>query len=239
MPIIWASEWIGAAFREKLQSRLEGPSQEDFDIIMGASLTLLALMIGFTFSMAVSRYDLRKSYEEQEANAIGTEYLRAGLLPAAEAGKVKTLLRSYIDLRIVFYEMRDLNQVDQISARTARLEAEMWSVVAAPAAAQATPTAALILSGMNDVINSQGYTQAAWWNRIPIAAWVLLAGLSIFCNVLIGYGCHGRSLSLFLILPIALSLSFFLIADIDSPHRGVIRVVPQNLVSLAASLHAE
>jgi hypothetical protein len=97
----------------------------------------------------------------------------------------------------------------------------------------------LILAGMNDVLNSQGYTQAAWWNRIPIAAWALLITISIFCNLLVGYVAHGRSTFLFLILPIALSISFFLIADIDSPVAGVIRVRPQNLETLAESLRSQ
>jgi hypothetical protein len=89
---------------------------------------------------------------------------------------------------------------------------------------------------MNDVLNSQGYTQASWWNRIPWGAWILLVLISIFCNILVGYVAHGRSGFLFLILPIALSISLFLIADIDSARNGVIRTHPQNLESLAASL---
>ena len=68
-----------------------------------ATLTLLALIIGFTFSMALNRYDQRKIYEEEEANAIGTEYLRAELLPAADAAKVRTLLLNYLDQRVLFY----------------------------------------------------------------------------------------------------------------------------------------
>jgi len=124
-----------------------------------------------------------------------------------------------------------------IGARTARLQAELWSTVTAPALAQQTQVTALAVSGMNDVLNSQGYTQAAWWNRIPIGAWVLLISISIFCNILIGYAAHSRG-PLLLILPIALSVSLFLISDIDSPRRGIISVRPQNLESLAASLHS-
>ena len=89
---------------------------------------------------------------------------------------------------------------------------------------------------MNDVLNSQGYTQAAWWNRIPVAAWILLISIGIFCNVLIGYIAHDRIAFPFWILPIFLAISLFLIADIDSPRRGVIRVNPQNLESLKDSL---
>jgi len=90
---------------------------------------------------------------------------------------------------------------------------------------------------MNDVLNSEGYTQAAWWNRTPLESWALLAGIAIGCNLLIGYGAH-RTSALFIVLPLAVSLSFFLIADIDSPRGGVIRVHPQNLVRLSQTLHA-
>jgi hypothetical protein len=96
----------------------------------------------------------------------------------------------------------------------------------------------LAVAGMNDVLNSQGYTQAAWWNRIPIAAWGLMAVIGIFSNVLIGYGARRAEAHalLLLVLPLVVSIAFFLIADIDSPRGGVIRVHPQNLVSLAGSL---
>jgi hypothetical protein len=97
---------------------------------------------------------------------------------------------------------------------------------------------ALAVAGMNDVLNSQGYTQAAWWNRIPPTAWSLLVAIAICCNVLVGYGLRGAkaSVSLLLVLPLVVSISFFLISDIDSPRRGLIHVAPQNLLSLAQSL---
>jgi hypothetical protein len=189
--------------------------------------------------MAVSRYEQRKNYEEEEANAIGTEYLRADLLPPVDAMKARSLLKSYLDQRILAYKTRDTKQLRQIALETTRMQAEMWSAVATPASAQPSSlVAALVVSGMNDVLNSQGYTQAAWWNRIPIAAWTLLIIISIFCNLLVGYSAHGRDGLLLLILPLALSISLFLTADIDSPRAGVIRVQPQNLQSLAESLHS-
>jgi hypothetical protein len=235
LPAFWASASAGAWCRKRTRSLEEG-YREDFKFVLGGTVTLLGLIIGFTFSMAVNRYDQRKNYEEQEANAIGTEYVRADLLPAADAAKVRALLKSYLDKRILKYRSRDRRELRQIDAETFRLQAEMWSAVATPGAGQLSPVTALTVGGMNDVLNSQGYTQAAWWNRIPFAAWTLLTIISIFCNLLIGYGAHGRSGFLLLILPIALSISLFLIADIDSPNGGAVRVHPQNLESLAESL---
>ena len=238
LPAFWAAAWLGAFLREKRAS-LKEIAREDFQFIIGATLTLLGLIVAFTFSMAVSRYDQRKNLEEEEANAIGTEYVRANLLPGADAAKVRGLLKNYLAQRVLYYTIDDEQQLRQINEQIARLQNDLWAAVAAPAAAQPTPVNALVLAGMNDVLNSQGYTQAAFWNRIPAAAWILMIVISIFCNLLVGFEVRSRNAFLLLILPIFLSVSFFLIADIDSPRRGVIKVHPQNLENLAESLRGQ
>jgi predicted membrane channel-forming protein YqfA (hemolysin III family) len=234
----WAAARIGVSIQKWRRSENEA-TRDDFTLLIGATLTLLGLIIGFTFSMAVERYDQRKNLEEEEANAIGTEYVRANLLPAADAEKLRGMLKNYLDQRIAVYSIPDSQERRQVMTQTAKLQNELWSAVQAPAMAQPQAAAMLILSGMNDVLNSQGYTQAAWWNRIPVAAWILLIAISIFCNLLLGYGLRAKSGYVFLILPIALSISLFLIADIDSPRRGIIHVRPQNLEALAESLRSQ
>jgi hypothetical protein len=231
--------WIGVLLSRNRGVKAE--MRDDFGIILAATLTLLGLIVGFTFSMALGRYDQRKNYEEEEANAIGTEYLRAGLLPAADAAKVRALLLSYLDQRILFYTTRDEQQLAQIDARTAKLQAELWSAVQAPAVVQPTQVVALAVSGMNDVLNSQGYTQAAWWNRIPPAAWGLMGAIAICSVALVGFGARNAKAEskLLLVLPLVVAIAFFLIADIDSPRRGLIHVKPQNLLSLAQSLRSQ
>jgi hypothetical protein len=186
--------------------------------------------------MAVSRYDQRKDREEQEANAIGTEYVRLDALSATNDAKLRALLRDYLDQRILYYTSRDSEQLRQARAKSSQLQTELWSEVTASVTARPNPVSALVLSGMNDVLNSEGYTEAAWRNRVPLAAWILLISIAAFCNFLLGYRAHGKTSMLLLVLPIALAIAFFLIADIDSPRSGVIRVYPQNLESLADSL---
>jgi hypothetical protein len=235
--LLWFALRIGAFFRQ----RRRGPddeTREEFAVIVAANLTLLGLIIGFSFAMAISRYDQRKNYEEAEANAIATEYARADLLPLSDAVRIRVLLKDYLDQRLLFYQTRDENRRPQIDAATAQLQAQLWSVVQVPAAAKPTPVIALAVSGMNDVLNSQGYTQAAWWNRIPPAAWALMAAIAICCNLILGYGARRSAAksTLLLVVPLIVSISFFLIADIDSPRGGTIRVRPQNLMSLSASL---
>src|SRR5215813_9177386 len=98
--------------------------RHDFNTVQAATLTLLALIVGFSFSMAVTRYDQRKSLEEAEANAIGTQYLRADLLPGELRGPMRDLLRKYLELRIAYYEARDESEVRDIDQHTATLQAE-------------------------------------------------------------------------------------------------------------------
>jgi hypothetical protein len=235
--LMWLSARIGLYFHERRRDLDEG-ALADLDLIVTATLTLLGLIIGFTFSMAISRYDQRKTYEEAEANAIGTEYLRIGLLPSADRANLRPLLRDYLAQRISFYETREESALRQIDAETAKLQDKLWSSIEAPAVAQPTPIFALVVSGMNDMLNSEGYTQAAWWNRIPPGAWFLMIAVAISANLLIGYASHSTSMRMLrlLVLPFVLCIAFYAIADIDSPRWGIIRVRPQNLISLANSL---
>jgi hypothetical protein len=224
--------YAGDLFQKKGRS-LRNEERQDFDILRTASLTLLGLLIGFSFAMAVSRYDQRKNFEVAEAKAIGTEYLRADLLPAGDAAHVRALLRQYISQRIAFYLAANERHLGQIDAETKKLQADLWSTVVR--VAQPTPMVALVVSGMNDVLNSQGSAQAAWGNRIPISAWALMILIAIACNLMLGYNEH-RANWFLLILPFIVSISFFLIADIDSPRGGVIRVHGYDLIAQSQSM---
>ncbi len=237
--VLWAATWVGASVFRRRRA-LDEPSRADCASVAGAILTILALLIGFTFSMAVSRYDQRKTFEEAEANAIGTEFVRADLLPGADAARVRILLSRYVDLRIRDYQSRDEAELQLIKGQTEQLQGQLWSAARDPGMAQPTPLTALAVGGMNDVLNSQGYTQAAWWNRIPRSAWWLMAGIAIVGCTLVGYGAQSLEASAYFIwvLPVVIAIALFLIADIDSPRSGLIRVEPQNLLDVAQSMHA-
>jgi hypothetical protein len=100
--ILWITARIGVYFR-KIRADMDTEERENLGVILGATLGLLGLLIGFSFSMAVNRYDQRKNLEEAEANAIGTEFVRIDLLPESDAVKLRTLLRNYLDQRVFFY----------------------------------------------------------------------------------------------------------------------------------------
>src|SRR5262249_54216244 len=113
-------QWGAAYAGDVIRRRGTGPTKDrwaDFALVRAATLTLLGLIIGFSFQMAVTRYDERKKYEREEANAIGTEFLRADLLPAEDAGKVRAMLVKYVQQRVQFYTVDD-------EAALARVESE-------------------------------------------------------------------------------------------------------------------
>ena len=237
LAFLYFAAQVGDRCRERIGA-LREEQRADFDVVLGAMLTLLGLLIAFMFSMGVSRYDLRKSYEEAEANAIGTEYLRADLVTEPDASLIRELLRRYLDQRVMFYTTRDRARLDAIAEATSKIERELWVSVRPKPETQVTPVTSLVVSGMNDVLNSEGYTQAAWRNRIPVSAWALMLSIAACCNVLIGYGSRAGGQRILLIVPIAVSIAFFLISDVDSPRGGAIRVAPINLLSVADSVGA-
>ena len=240
--VLWLATQLGVTLRQRWD--LTEQARADFAVIHSATLTLLALIIGFSVSMAVNRYDLRKHYEAEEANAIGTEYVRADLLPAEAAQRVRTLLLDYNKERILFYVTRDWffsSEDEQVIAgmntRTAALQVELWAVVVAAVAEKPAPVVTLAVAGMNDVLNTQGYALAAQLNRIPQSVWAMLFMIATLASVMLGFGTHdikGRR-RLLQILPLVVAISFLLIADIDSPRAGFVRVQPQNLHAFAES----
>jgi len=216
--------------------RLTAAERSEFDLVRNAMFTLLGLLIGFAISMAVSRYDLRKSDEEAEANAIGTEYLRLDLLPPESAKAARALLRTYADQRMTFYLDLDPERQARNDAETARTQTALWAAIAPDAKAAPTPTAALVAAGMNDVLNSQGYTLAAWRNRLPVEVWMLIMLVAAACNFLIGYGAEKLSPATRNVLPLTAALAILLIADVEGPRNGLVRVEAVNLKDAAAAM---
>jgi hypothetical protein len=158
--VLWLSAQAGDAIRRRYLPCKER-ERDDLTVVIGAMLTLLGLLIGFAFSMAVTRYAQGKNLEEAEANSIGTEYVRADLFPTQDAVHVRELLKRYLDQRVLFYTTHEVRELAKVNADPADLQNQLWLAVRSAAASQPTPVMALAVSGMNGVLNSQGNTQAA------------------------------------------------------------------------------
>jgi hypothetical protein len=228
----YAGDVIGRA-----RSRKGVLNRRDYTTILATALSLLALLIGFTLSMATSRYEERKKLEVAEATAIRMEYLRASLLP--NAAQVHDLLSRYTDERIQFYQTDHEGDLPGIAAETAKLESELWAAVSHAADSLPAPVAALVISGMNDVIDAQDSALGAWRNLIPQGARLLVLLVALAASFLLGYGEERGHKGTLIILPLILSASFFLITDVDSPRHGFIRLPPENLIDLVQSLKSQ
>jgi hypothetical protein len=165
--LFWGAALLGAYFRKHAQP-LDPDTRDDFGTVR-RHLDSSRPSHRITFSMAVNRYDQRKNYEEAEANAIGTEFLRVELLPPNDAEKLQQMLKAYLKQRMLFYTTRDSQQHRDIDARTTALQNDLWSGVRDRVAAQPTPPVALVISGMNDVLNRRRSAGSLRY-RIPVQA---------------------------------------------------------------------
>jgi hypothetical protein len=147
------------------------------------------------------------------------------------------LLRTYANQRIAFYSEPDRPLTND--AETARTQAALWASVLPEAKAHPTQVTAILVSGMNDVINSQGYALAAWRDRLPMEVWALLILVAAACNFLIGFGADRLPPATQAILPLTAALAFVLIADVEGPRNGLVQVDPINLRDAAKGMHEE
>ncbi len=245
-PLLWAIIWLvvlliaallGRQLRARRKTLGEG-EKEDLNLILSATLTLLSLLVGFSFSMASARYDHRKGLEAQEAAVIGTEYERAALLPQPQALHVERLLRAYVDDRIAFYNApNDASDTKNLSD-TLALQNKLWESVRGPAVAHPNSITALVADGMNKVTDSERSTQAAWEDRVPIPAWALMFVIAIFSCALIGYyeQPSEKPRRFYVLLPLLLAVASYIIADLDSPRGGLITVSAKNLEGVTQSI---
>lgn len=204
------------------------------DLVLNGTLTLLALLIGFSFSMAAARFEQRKTDEAREANAIGTAYDQAGLLAAADTATVRDWLKRYLDERVAWYTTPSYPVASQLRKRQFVIEERMWATVERSAKAHQTSIEALVASRISEVVDNAGDVDAAYLNRVPLPAWALMLIIGLFASALIGYSAPPVASMFrgFVVLPFMFAIAFFLIADLDATRDGFIKVHPENLLQL-------
>ncbi|MGE6433759.1 hypothetical protein [Shewanella baltica] len=214
---------------------------EDFRVILGATLSLLGLIIGFTLSMSISGFNSRQAAEEYEAFVIRTGFMRADLLTESSRDLMKGTLREYLQQRINIYDSQNIENIDVIRSKVFGLQKVLWETAVHETAQKQTPVTSLVIANINEIVLAQQKTFAGWRHQIPLAAWILLVVIAINCNILIGYNARkvNGKLGLLFILPAMVSLSFLMIAEIDAPGKGIIKVTPINLQALADMLNKD
>jgi hypothetical protein len=193
--------------------------------IDGAVFALFGLLLAFTFSGAIARYDTHRTLINQEANNIGTAYLRLDLLPATEQPALRQLFRNYVTSRLNQYSSPDANSV---SPETTHLQSEIWSgALAASSIAGTSPDAAkLLLPVLNDMIDITATRQNAFNMHPPAIVYVLLFALSCACALLAGFGMPTGSRNWLHMIAFAaiVSMTIYATLDIEYPRRGLIRL---------------
>jgi hypothetical protein len=203
---------------------------------VGATLGLLAFLLAFTFSMAATRFDSRKLVILNEANAIGTTYLRTSLLPDPLGEQARSLLREYTVIRA---GGRVVIMSEDGMTRSAALQDQLWAIAAEVGAQSSSYTTGLFIQSLNEMIDLDEVRITANRNRIPDSIWLMLGVVTIFSMAAIGFqfGLTGaRSWVVIILLLIAFTTVITMIADLDRSQGGIIRVSQQPLMDLLSKI---
>jgi hypothetical protein len=205
---------------------------------------LMGLLIAFTFSGAAERFEARRHLITQEANAIGTAWLRLDLLPAARQGPLRQAFRHYTELRSTAYQHGSQTALQQQALDTsAALQTQIWQqALAASQSPQAAPQAAmLLLPALNEMFDITTTRAMASQNHPPLVVYLLLGFLVLVGALLIGFDTADntqRSWLHIVVFAAIMALAVFVIVDLEYPRQGLIRVdtADQALSSLLASM---
>ena len=213
-------------------------SKAQINAIQGSLLGVLALLLGFTFSLSLQRFDTRSQAVVAEANAIGTALLRADLLPGTNSAAARAALEEYIELRIsagaISLDRHDERQ--DILASTEQLQHQVWSLAAASAVEDPNPVrSGLFAQAVNDLIDAFSDRNAALDRHVPELVLFLLFGTFVLTACLVGYSSgisrHRATFPTY-ILMILITFLVFIIIDLDRPRRGLIEVSQQSMLDL-------
>jgi len=205
--------------------------------MVAGTLGLLAFMLAFTFGLAGSRFEERRQVVLSEANAIGTTYLRAAMLPEPMRTEVKNLLREYVDVRLEGVQQGNL---DQALAKSEELHERLWAQAVAATEKDRSAISALFVDSLNEMIDLHATrVMAGLRSRVPAVIWIVLYLLAILAMEMIGYHAglaNSRRSIAAIALIIGFSLVLFLIADLDRPGQGMLRVSQQSMLDLRKSM---
>jgi hypothetical protein len=212
--------------------------------IQAATLGLLALLLGFTFSMALSRFEYRKQMVVQESNAIGTAALRSQFLPTSRHEEVNKLFRRYVEIRLesVLHTVQGSSDREQLDLEIRTIQRQLWRI--ANEAAEAEPRSiplGMFTHAMNEVIDIKSKRDIAVANHVPESVLVFLFAFAVLAAVILGYGnglAGGRIVSLTVAYCVIVGLVIMLIIDLDHPQQGLARTSQQSMIELQEIMDA-
>jgi hypothetical protein len=228
---------LGQRHTPERRKALQGQS----GTLQASLLGLLGLLLGFTFAMAVGRFESRKQLVLDEANGIGTAWLRAGYLSESTRDVIRPTLLDYVDARLQAANVPvGSEEYEKQVARSERNQATMWRATTAEVKAHDSPAVSLFTASLNDVIDLDAKRQATTRNHVPASVWLLLILVSVVVCWTTGYSTalseSGRLALSMIILPVLLTAVITIVADLDNPRRGLIKVSQQSMLDLQNAL---
>ncbi len=228
--------------RRKQASAAEAITQANSVLV--SMLGLLALLLAFTFSAALQRYEDRSRTVVAEANAIGTTYLRARLLPGRMQDEMQELLRQYLDVRIQEGRVDATKPAlhESLLHQAKLMEAQLWAhAMRAAEMDNSVVTSGLFIQSLNELIDTSATRDAALNRQVPEIVLILMLATIVLTTATLGYASgiagHRVTLAAF-VLVILIGLVVYLIIDLDRPRRGAIQVSHESMLNLQQSIGA-
>lgn len=212
-----------------------------FNSLQAALLGLVALLLSFAFSMSIARFDTRKMLVIDEANAIGTTYLRAQFLAEPFKSQAISLLNQYTEVRLAFYDA-GINESRLLSANSeaAAIQQKLWQLTVSSAKGDPhSITSGLFIDSLNTLIDLNEKRQAALNNHVPEPVIWLLFAVSCVAMAFVAYSCglrRTRRLAVNWIFAVIIAIVLTLTLDVDRPRRGLVLVSQDSLLRLKSSL---
>ncbi len=233
---------IGYRIGRRGGRRVDRGTKSQTNAIQAAMLGLLALLLGFTFTMSLQRFDSRSQALVDETNAIGTTYLRAELLPEVQRKATQDALKQYVGLRLreSRLALTDSTLRDLLLAESELLSGELWAQAMTAAAADPRPvTSGLFIQSLNEMIDAGARREAALRKHVPEIVLLLLFAVLIIAEAVVGYAGGlegGRPTVATLAMTVLIVMVVFIIIDLDRPRRGLIQINQDSLVTLSEGL---
>ncbi|MBL9127538.1 MAG: DUF4239 domain-containing protein [Verrucomicrobiales bacterium] len=234
---------LGRRLGRRSPAKDEAGARAGLAAVESAVLALMGLLVAFTFSGAATRFDTRRQLIVQEANAVGTAWLRIDLLPTSAQAEMRGLFRRYLDSRIAVYRrMHDEEATRSEIARAAALQGEIWTRATAACRESATPLPVQIVPAINDMFDIASTRNAATQIHPPTVVYGMLGVLALMSSLFAGYAmAGGRSRSWIHVLGFALILAstVYVILDLEFPRLGMVRIdgFDRVLVELRATMN--
>jgi hypothetical protein len=237
LAVLLAATELGFRLGLRFQESTPADTKSQIGAVEAALLGILALLLGFTMTMAVSRFDHRRQLVVEEADAIGTARLRVQLLPAPEGPEIAGILHQYIIVRAEYGTAgTDLARLTSLHTQTEQLQTELWTHATAYAQKDPNPVkAGLLLQSLNQAFDLETERWMALRNHVPQSVIFVNAVVGLLAVTLVGYafGMDARR-DVFSICMLALSITLVLavITDLDRPRAGFIRASQQPMTDL-------